>query len=65
MLLIELHIIKTKPSSRSATKTQEADRTRKVFFNSIFFRRATDNHTPKLYQYNCGEYSQPASPVFF
>ena len=35
MLLIELHIIKTKPNIRRATKTQEADRTRKVFFNSI------------------------------
>lgn len=65
MLLIELHIIKTKPNIRRATKTQEADRTRKVFFNSIFFRRSTDNHTPKLYQYNCEEYKQPTSPGFF
>ena len=39
-------------------------RTRKVFFNSIFFRRSTDNHTPKLYQYNCEAYKQPASPGF-
>ena len=58
LLLIELHIIKTKPNIRRATKTQEADRTRKVFFNS------TDNHTPKLYQYNCEAYKQPASPGF-
>jgi hypothetical protein len=64
LLLIELHIIKTKPNIRRATKTQEADRTRKVFFNSIFFRRSTDNHTPKLYQYNCEAYKQPASPGF-
>lgn len=53
-----------KPNIRRATKTQEADRTRKVFFNSIFFRRSTDNHTPKLYQYNCEAYKQPASPGF-
>ena len=32
--------------------------------NSIFFRRSTDNHTPKLYQYNCEAYKQPASPGF-
>lgn len=64
LLLIELHIIKTKPNIRRAPKTQEADRTRKVFFNSIFFRRSTDNHTPKLYQYNCEAYKQPASPGF-
>ena len=41
-------------------QAEERKRLNEVFFNSIFFRRATDNHTPKLYQYNCEAYKQPA-----
>ena len=56
VLLITLHTTKTSTNSRRASKTQETDKTRKDFFNPIFFRRSTDNHTPKLFQCNCAAY---------
>lgn len=65
VLLIELHAVKTSPSSRKASNTQKADNTRNDSFSPIFFRRSTDNHTPKRYQYNCEAYRQPVLPGFF
>lgn len=56
VLLIEAHTAKTSPNRKRASKTQETDKTRKDFFNPIFFRRSTDNHTPKLFQCNCTTY---------
>lgn len=56
VLLIEVHTEKTSANRRRASKTQETDKTRKDFFNPIFFRRSTDNRTPKLFQYNCAAY---------
>ena len=44
------------PSNRNAAIKQNKDKSKKDFLRPIFFKRSTDTHTPKLFQYNCVAY---------